>query len=152
MDLNYTKCKHLSFGLNSSTRQYTMGSNTGLHQIGTIDNFIYTKLHGKQTKFWESLTVHLNIWILISCVCCMLVCCRTIITCVRLRRYKEVPPNLFHHSSNIHIMKEYPFLIYLIYKIVISGWISSWLIKLHMAQSTLTRIIFTVNTNPTRSN
>ena len=37
MDFNFTKCKHLSFGLNTPSRQYTMGSSTGLHPIGTVD-------------------------------------------------------------------------------------------------------------------
>ena len=37
MNFNYTKCKYLFFGLNSPTRQYTMGSSAELHQICTID-------------------------------------------------------------------------------------------------------------------
>ena len=37
MNFNYTKCKHLSFGHNSLSRQYTMGSVAELHQICTVD-------------------------------------------------------------------------------------------------------------------
>ena len=37
MDFNFTKCKHLSFGLNTPSRQYTMGLSTVLHLIGTVD-------------------------------------------------------------------------------------------------------------------
>ena len=37
MNFNYTKCKHLSFGHNSPSRQYTMGSSAELHQICTVD-------------------------------------------------------------------------------------------------------------------
>ena len=37
MNFNYTKCKHLPFGLNSPSRHYTMGSSAELHQIYTVD-------------------------------------------------------------------------------------------------------------------
>ena len=37
MNFNYTKCKHLPFGHNSSSRHYAMGSGVALHQICTVD-------------------------------------------------------------------------------------------------------------------
>ena len=37
MNFNFSKCKHLSFGLNFPSRQYIMGSSTELHQISMIN-------------------------------------------------------------------------------------------------------------------
>ena len=92
------------------------------------------------------------------------------------RRYKEGPPNLFQHSSYIHVLKDYPFLLLLscftclalegvhrrlglyklLYNSIISGWHSSWPIEFCTTQLILKRIIFTMNysiaTNFTKSN
>ena len=35
--VNYTKCTHLSLGLNSPPRQYTIDYSMGMHQIGITD-------------------------------------------------------------------------------------------------------------------
>ena len=37
MNFNFSKCKHLSLGLNFPSRRYIMGSSTELHQISTIN-------------------------------------------------------------------------------------------------------------------